>query len=83
MDLSGALLDEVILEVYDEEWVQAVNYEHIPFQCQNVMNMGTSSETAHSTKRRTPRKPTKEKTLKALPKWDEEGKQGGKVPKET
>ena len=34
MDLSGALQDEVILEVLDEEWVQAVDYEHIPFRCQ-------------------------------------------------
>ena len=33
MDLSGALPDEVILEVYDEEWVQTVDYEHIPFRC--------------------------------------------------
>ena len=27
MDLSGALLNEVMLEVYDEEWVQTVDYE--------------------------------------------------------
>lgn len=33
MDLWGALLDEVILEVFDEEWVQIVDYEHIPFRC--------------------------------------------------
>lgn len=33
MDLSRALLDEVILEVFDEEWVQTVDYEHIPFRC--------------------------------------------------
>jgi len=32
MDLSGALLDEVVLEVYDEEWVQAVDYEHVHFR---------------------------------------------------
>lgn len=33
MDLSGALLDEVILEVFDEEWLQMVDYEHISFKC--------------------------------------------------
>ena len=33
MDLYGALSDEFILEVYDEEWVQTVDYEHIPFRC--------------------------------------------------
>lgn len=33
MDLSRALSDEIILEVYDEEWVQAVDYEHVPFKC--------------------------------------------------
>jgi len=32
MDLSGALSDEVILEVFDEEWVQTIDYEHIPFR---------------------------------------------------
>ena len=33
MDLSRALPNEVILEVFDEEWVQIVDYEHIPFRC--------------------------------------------------
>jgi len=33
MDLSGALPDEVIMEVHDEEWVQTIDYEHIPFIC--------------------------------------------------
>jgi len=28
MDLSGALLDEVILEVLDEEWVQMVDHDY-------------------------------------------------------
>ena len=40
MDLSGALLDEVILEVYDEEWVQTVDYEHIPFRCHKCHEHG-------------------------------------------
>ena len=33
MDLSGALLEAIILEVYDEEWVQTMDNEHIPFRC--------------------------------------------------
>jgi len=33
MDLSRALPDEIILEVHDEEWVQTIDYEHIPFIC--------------------------------------------------
>ncbi len=33
MDLLGALPYEVILEVFDEEWVQTVDYEHISFRC--------------------------------------------------
>jgi len=40
MDLSGALPDEVILEVYDEERVQAVDYEHIPFRCHKCHEHG-------------------------------------------
>ena len=32
MDLFGALMKAIILEVYDEEWVQTVDYEHIPFR---------------------------------------------------
>jgi len=40
MDLSGALLDEVILEVFDEEWVQTVDYEHIPFRCRKCHEHG-------------------------------------------
>lgn len=33
MDLSGALPDEVILKVFDEEWMQTIDYEHIYFRC--------------------------------------------------
>lgn len=33
MDLSGDLPDEIILEAHDEEWVQTIDYEHIPFRC--------------------------------------------------
>lgn len=40
MDLSGALLDVIILEVYDEEIVQVVDYEHIPFRCRKCHEHG-------------------------------------------
>jgi hypothetical protein len=40
MDLSGALPEAIILEVYDEEWVQAVDYEHIPFRCRKCHEHG-------------------------------------------
>eukprot|EP00253_Pinus_taeda_P034687 PITA_34687 len=40
MDLSRALPDEVILEVYDEEWVKAVDYEHILFKCHRCHEHG-------------------------------------------
>lgn len=40
MDLSGAFPDEVILEVFDEEWVQIVDYDHIPFRCRKCHEHG-------------------------------------------
>lgn len=40
MDLSGALLEAIILEVYDEDWVQRVDYEHIPFRCHKCHEHG-------------------------------------------
>lgn len=40
MDLSRALPDKVILEVFDEEWVKMVDYEHIPFKCRKCHKHG-------------------------------------------
>ena len=40
MDLSGALPDEVILEVFYEEWIQTIDYEHIPFRCRKCHEHG-------------------------------------------
>ena len=40
MDLSRALPDEVILEAFDEKWVQTVDYEHIPFRCRRCHEHG-------------------------------------------
>jgi len=40
MDLSGALPDEVILDFFDEEWVQIVDYEHILLRCRKCHKHG-------------------------------------------
>jgi len=40
MDLSGALPNEVILEFFDEEWIQMVDYDHIPFRCRKCHDHG-------------------------------------------
>jgi len=40
IELSGALLEEIILEVFDEEWVQIVDYDHIPFRCHKCHEHG-------------------------------------------
>eukprot|EP00253_Pinus_taeda_P025496 PITA_25496 len=50
MDLSGALPDEVILEVFDEEWVQTLYYEHIPFRCRRGKG-GKREPKQHQTER--------------------------------
>lgn len=41
MDLSGALPDKVILEVYDEEWVQTLTTSIFHLDVENVMNTAT------------------------------------------
>jgi hypothetical protein len=33
MDVSGALLEAIRLEFRDEEWIQSIDYEKIPFRC--------------------------------------------------
>jgi hypothetical protein len=33
MDVSGALPKAISLEFMDEEWIQSIDYEHIPFRC--------------------------------------------------
>jgi len=40
MEFYGALPEEIILEVYDEEWVQVVDYEHVPFRCRKCHEHG-------------------------------------------
>jgi hypothetical protein len=42
MDVSGALLEAISLEFKDEEWIQSINHEKIPFRCRRyAMNMDT------------------------------------------
>jgi len=40
MYLSRALPEAIILEVYDDEWVQTVDYEHIQFRCRKCHEHG-------------------------------------------
>jgi len=40
MDFSGALLEVIILEIRDEEWIQSIDYEKIQFQCRRCHEHG-------------------------------------------
>lgn len=40
MDLSVALPEVIILKAYDEEWVQTIDDEHIPFKCRKCHEHG-------------------------------------------
>ena len=68
MDLSRALPDAIILEVCDEEWVQVVDYEHVPLGAASAMNMGTYSKTSLSVKWRIRVNLTQGKIMKAFTK---------------
>lgn len=84
MDLSGALLDEVILEVYDEEWVQPVDYEHIPFRCRKCHEHGHLFRDCPLNKREENQKTNKGKDPKGFTKVGGRGKRRRKEdPKET
>jgi hypothetical protein len=43
MNISKPLPGSLTLEYQDEEWVQTIDYEHIPLDVKNVMNMTTYS----------------------------------------
>lgn len=84
MDLSGALLDEVILEVYDEEWVHAVDYEHILFICRKCHENGHLFRECPLNKREDNLKGNISKDPEGYTKVASKGKGGGKkAPKET
>eukprot|EP00253_Pinus_taeda_P024856 PITA_24856 len=78
MDLSGALPDEVILEVYDEEWVQAVDYEHIPFKCHKCHEHGHLSGDCPLNQREENLNPSKGKDQTSFTKVVGKGKGGGR-----
>ena len=40
MDASGALLEAIILEFRDEEWIQSIDYEQISFRCRRCHEHG-------------------------------------------
>jgi len=40
MDVSGALPEAISLEFMDEEWIQSIEYDHIPFRCRRFHEHG-------------------------------------------
>jgi hypothetical protein len=40
MDVSGALPEAISLEFKDEEWIQSIDYEQIPFRCRRCHEHG-------------------------------------------
>jgi hypothetical protein len=40
MDVLGALPEEICLEFRDEEWIQNIDYEQIPFRCRKCHGHG-------------------------------------------
>lgn len=83
MDLSIALPDEVILEVYDEEWVQAVDYEHISFRCHKCHAHGHLSKDCPLNRREENLNPNKGKDQMGFTKVGRKAKGGGSNTQKT
>lgn len=81
MDLSRALPDEVILEVFDEEWVQRVDYEHIPFRCRRCHEHWNLFRDCPLGKIEKKSKPTTVKDTEIFHKLGYRGKGGKRGPK--
>ena len=81
MDLSGALPDEVILEVFDEEWAQTVDYEHILFKCHRRHEHGHLFRDCPLSKAENESKPNIMKDTDSFHKVVQKGKSGKKWPK--
>ena len=81
MDLSRALSDEVILEVFGEERVQTVDYEHIPFICSKCHEHGHLLRDCPLSKSENERKPNIMKDTDSFHKVVHKGKIGKKWPK--
>jgi len=82
MDLSGALPDEVILEVFDEEWVQAVDYEHVPFECCKCHEHGHLFRDCPLNKMESKTKSTSAKEIESFNKVGNRGKHQKKINEE-
>ena len=81
MDLSGALPEGIILEVVDEEWVQTVDYEHIPFRCRRCHEHGHLFRDHPLSKIENKSKATIMKDTESFQKVGYRGKQGKMGPK--
>jgi len=79
MDLSGALPKAIILEVYDEEWVQTVDYKHIPFRCHKCHERGHLFRDCPTNNMEGNAIPTEDKNHEGFTKVGSKGK-GGKHP---
>jgi len=82
MDLSGAQPDEVILEVFDEEWVQTVDYEHIPFRCRRCHEHGHLFRDCPLSKTENINKETTMRDIESFHKVEHRGKGGKRGPKQ-
>jgi len=40
LNIAKPLPGSIILEYHDEDWVQTIDYEHIPFKCQKCHEHG-------------------------------------------
>lgn len=78
MDLSGSLPNEVILEVYDEEWVQTIDYEHISFKCHKCHEHGHLSRDCPLNRREENLNTSKGKDHTGFTKAGGKGKGGGR-----
>lgn len=81
MDLSGALQDEIILEVFDEEWVQVVDYENVPLRCHKCHEQGHISRDYPLNKEESRAKTISGKETESFNKVGSRGKGGRKNQK--
>jgi len=81
MDLSGALPDEVILKAFVEDWVQTVDYEHIPFRCRKCHEHGHLFRDCPLSRIDNRSKPNEMKNIESFQKVESKGKGGKKGPK--
>lgn len=83
IDLSGALPEAIILEVYDEEWVQTIDYKHIPFRCCKCHQHGHLFRDYLTKKVESNGKTSVDKDHEAFTKVGSKGKGGKRSQKKT